>query len=93
VRGFLLSLGRLAAAPFLLVIRGYRRFISPWTPPTCRFSPTCSAYAEEALRTVPLPKALLMIVWRILRCQPLCRGGYDPVHKDTGPPGDPTPGE
>ncbi|MEM6675536.1 MAG: membrane protein insertion efficiency factor YidD [Planctomycetota bacterium] len=72
---------RILAAPFLLPLAVYRRFISPWTPATCRFSPTCSAYAEEALKTHALPRALLLIAWRILRCQPLCSGGYDPVPK------------
>ena len=70
---------RALTAPFLLVVRGYRRFISPWTPASCRFTPTCSAYAEEALRSRSLPRALLLIIWRLMRCQPFCRGGYDPV--------------
>lgn len=69
----------LLAAPFSLLVRFYRRFISPLKPPTCRFEPSCSAYAEEALRVHWLPKALLLVIWRLLRCQPLCRGGYDPV--------------
>lgn len=60
-------------------IRFYRRFISPWTPPTCRFSPTCSAYAEEALRTHGPLRGLALTIWRILRCQPFTRGGPDPV--------------
>ncbi len=72
-------LQRLLAAPFSLAVGGYRRFISPLKPPTCRFEPSCSAYAEEALRVHLLPKALVLVIWRLLRCQPLCRGGYDPV--------------
>ncbi|MEM9379058.1 MAG: membrane protein insertion efficiency factor YidD [Planctomycetota bacterium] len=72
-------LRRVLAAPLLLILWVYRRFISPWTPATCRFTPTCSAYAEEALRTHSLPRALALIAWRLARCQPLCRGGYDPV--------------
>ncbi len=63
----------------VLPIRFYRRFISPWTPPTCRFRPSCSAYGEEAILVHGLFKGTLLTTWRILRCQPLCRGGLDPV--------------
>ncbi|MEM6572410.1 MAG: membrane protein insertion efficiency factor YidD [Planctomycetota bacterium] len=79
MRNALELLRRVLAAPLLLLLWIYRRFVSRWTPATCRFSPTCSAYAEEALRTLPLPRALALIVWRLVRCQPFCRGGYDPV--------------
>jgi len=71
--------GRAVAAVLLVPVRVYRRWISPWTPPTCRFTPTCSAYAEEALRTLGPLRAVPLIVWRIARCQPFCRGGHDPV--------------
>lgn len=91
MRDALELLRRVLAAPFLLLVRGYRRFVSPLTPATCRFTPTCSAYAEEALRTLSLPRALLLITWRLLRCQPLCRGGYDPVPapREPAPPDPP----
>lgn len=62
-----------------LIVRGYRRFVSPWKPGCCRFDPTCSAYALQALDRQSLPKALLLIAWRILRCQPFGAHGYDPV--------------
>ena len=68
-------LARLAAAP----IRFYRRFLSPLKPPMCRFSPTCSEYAIVALETHGLVRGSLLAVWRILRCNPLCEGGHDPV--------------
>lgn len=69
-------LSRILLAP----IRFYRRFLSPLKRvPTCRFLPTCSEYAVEAIQKrgpfVGMGKAM----WRILRCNPLCRGGYDPV--------------
>lgn len=73
------AVGRAVAAVLLLPIRVYRRWISPWTPPTCRFTPTCSAYAEEALRTLGPVRAVPLILWRVARCQPFCRGGHDPV--------------
>ena len=46
---------------------------------TCRYHPSCSSYADEAFRRYPLWRAVLMSVWRILRCHPWARGGYDPV--------------
>ncbi len=63
----------------VLPIRFYRRFISSWTPPTCRFRPSCSAYGEEAILVHGILKGTCLATWRILRCQPLCRGGLDPV--------------
>ncbi|MGI8906312.1 MAG: membrane protein insertion efficiency factor YidD [Candidatus Sumerlaeaceae bacterium] len=63
-------------------IRGYQRWISRWFPPVCRFHPSCSSYALEALQTKPFIRALVMIAWRIVRCNPLSPGGYDPVNPD-----------
>ncbi|MBP7984919.1 MAG: membrane protein insertion efficiency factor YidD [Bacteroidaceae bacterium] len=57
----------------------YRRFVSPFTPPSCRFVPTCSQYALEALKKHGPFKGLLLAVWRILRCNPWGGSGYDPV--------------
>jgi putative membrane protein insertion efficiency factor len=64
----------------LVPIRFYRRFLSRLKPvSTCRFSPTCSAYAEEALRTHGVFRSLGLIAWRLMRCQPFAKAGYDPV--------------
>ena len=63
----------------ILPIRFYRRFVSRFTPPTCRFQPTCSAYGEEAIRVHGVWKGGLLTLWRILRCQPFSTGGADPV--------------
>ncbi|MEL6715566.1 MAG: membrane protein insertion efficiency factor YidD [Planctomycetota bacterium] len=79
MRSAWLLLGRALTALLVAPIRLYRRFVSPWTPPTCRFTPTCSAYAEEALRTHGPLRGTWLAVWRILRCQPFSRGGADPV--------------
>ena len=57
----------------------YRKYISPIKPACCRFTPSCSAYAIEALEKRGLIMGLLLTIWRILRCNPFCRGGYDPV--------------
>ncbi len=62
-----------------LPILFYRRCISPLTPPACRFTPTCSAYALEALRKHGPLKGLWLAVHRILRCHPWGGSGYDPV--------------
>lgn len=71
----------------LLPIRFYRRFLSRLKPvPTCRFTPSCSAYAEQALATHGVFKALGLITWRLLRCQPFAKAGHDPVPPRTSPP-------
>ena len=66
---------RMATAP----IRFYQRFISPLTPPTCRFYPTCSQYALEAIRTHGVFKGMALASWRLLKCGPWHRGGVDHV--------------
>lgn len=63
----------------LLVIRGYQRFISPYTPPRCRFYPSCSAYAVTALARYGAWRGAGLAVRRLLRCHPWHPGGYDPV--------------
>ena len=57
----------------------YRKYISPLKPPCCRFTPTCSAYAIEAFQKRGFFVGFALTVWRILRCNPFFRGGYDPV--------------
>lgn len=67
---------------YLFPVRFYRRFISPITPPCCRFTPTCSAYAVKAVERFGIIKGTVLAVWRILRCNPFCRGGYDDVPEE-----------
>ncbi|MDA8422995.1 MAG: membrane protein insertion efficiency factor YidD [Nitrospiraceae bacterium] len=64
---------------FIAIIRFYRRFISPFLPQACRFTPTCSEYALEAFEKKTIPRAFWMTVSRIARCHPFHPGGYDPV--------------
>lgn len=65
---------------FIWLIRFYRKFISPLKRrPTCRFSPTCSAYALEAFEKRGFFVGFFLTVTRILRCNPFCPGGWDPV--------------
>jgi uncharacterized protein len=63
----------------LAMIGFYQRRISPMLGARCRFHPTCSHYAREALQNHGLIKGMGLAIWRILRCQPFCKGGYDPV--------------
>ncbi|OLD47447.1 MAG: membrane protein insertion efficiency factor YidD [Bacillati bacterium ANGP1] len=63
----------------LVLIRAYQRFVSPYTPPSCRFSPSCSAYAIEAITRHGPWQGAGLTVRRLLRCHPWNPGGYDPV--------------
>jgi putative membrane protein insertion efficiency factor len=72
----LLRLPRLIAlAPLEL----YRRFISPGLPRRCRYEPTCSRYATEAIREFGILRGLVLAGWRLARCNPWSHGGHDPV--------------
>ncbi len=73
------SIGWLLMWALILPIRGYQILISPLTPPTCRFHPSCSAYAVESLRTHGAIKGFILGTWRVLRCNPWNSGGLDPV--------------
>ena len=67
------------------LIKFYKKNISPAKMPCCRFDPTCSTYAIEALEVHGFFKGTYLTVWRILRCNPFCKGGFDPVpEKKTG---------
>ncbi|MEP6849648.1 MAG: membrane protein insertion efficiency factor YidD [Acidobacteriota bacterium] len=57
----------------------YKTFMSPFLPPACRFEPTCSEYTREAVEKYGAIRGTWMGVKRILRCQPFCKGGHDPV--------------
>jgi len=64
---------------FLLLISVYRKIISPFLPPTCRFTPTCSEYSQQAFKKYGFLKALYLSVSRISRCHPFNKGGFDPL--------------
>ncbi|MGB0896788.1 MAG: membrane protein insertion efficiency factor YidD [Flavobacteriaceae bacterium] len=72
-------LKKIVTYPLILLIRFYQIAISPYTPAACRFSPTCSSYALEALHTHGLIKGSWLAIKRIGRCHPWGGSGYDPV--------------
>lgn len=74
----------LPARLLALPVRFYRRWLSPCKPPTCRFVPTCSQYALDALRAHGAVRGSWLTVRRLLRCHPLCEPGYDPVPPRAG---------
>ncbi|MCP4136599.1 MAG: membrane protein insertion efficiency factor YidD [bacterium] len=78
-RKFIQLTGNIFSGLVIGFIKAYKLLISPMLPPSCRFYPTCSAYAIEALRKHGLFKGTFLAVMRIVRCNPLSRGGYDPV--------------
>lgn len=63
----------------LALLRFYKHGVSPWLPKACRFTPTCSEYAMEAIVKYGLGRGVMLAAWRLLRCQPFCKSGYDPV--------------
>ncbi len=68
----------------ILILKGYKSFVSPLFTPSCRFYPTCSEYGIQALKIYSWPKALLLTGWRIIRCNPFNKGGFDPVKSRNG---------
>jgi putative membrane protein insertion efficiency factor len=70
---------RLVLAP----IRLYSRFISPALPPRCKYHPSCSSYAVQAIERYGILRGLVLGVWRVLRCNPWSHGGYDPPEAQT----------
>ena len=70
----------------LWLLRTYKRWVSPALPPSCRYVPTCSEYAIEAVERYGVLRGGGMAAWRLLRCHPFVKGGYDPVAKDPIPP-------
>jgi putative membrane protein insertion efficiency factor len=73
------SVTRLARAVVLAPIVLYRRVLSPALPQRCKYEPTCSRYAVDAIGEYGILRGLVLGVWRLLRCNPWSYGGYDPV--------------
>jgi uncharacterized protein len=71
----------LAQRVTLQLLRGYKAIVSPLFPPACRYVPTCSEYAIEAVERFGVIRGALLAIGRLLRCHPFVKGGYDPVVK------------
>jgi putative membrane protein insertion efficiency factor len=69
----------LARRVVLAPIRFYMRFVSPALPRRCKYEPTCSLYAVQAIRRFGILRGLVLAAWRLLRCNPFSHGGFDPV--------------
>lgn len=78
-------MGQIARNIALYVLRAYKWAISPLLPPACRYVPTCSEYAMEAVERFGVFRGGTMALLRLLRCHPFVRGGYDPVPPDGRP--------
>jgi uncharacterized protein len=65
--------------PLIFLVRGYQNVLSPLLPASCRFFPSCSVYAIEALERYGALRGTVLTIRRLARCQPFCTGGYDPV--------------
>ena len=74
---------RVLTAVILAPLRLYQRFVSPALPRRCKYEPTCSAYAVDAVRELGPVRGAIVAGWRLLRCNPLSHGGYDPVEART----------
>jgi putative membrane protein insertion efficiency factor len=72
-------MSKTAKSVVLYLLRGYKAIISPWLGPACRYVPTCSEYAMEAVEVHGAFRGGLMAAWRVLRCHPFVKGGFDPV--------------
>ncbi len=73
----------IVAAP----IHGYRRMVSPLLPARCKYEPTCSGYAVQAIRRFGIVRGVVLALWRLLRCNPWSDGGFDPVEEQRLFPG------
>ena len=73
----------LARRAALAPVRAYQRVISPALPRRCKFHPTCSAYAVQAVESYGILRGAVLALWRLLRCNPFSHGGYDPVSAQT----------
>lgn len=74
-----MKLSRIPAEILIALLRGYKRVLSPLFLPACRYTPTCSEYAMEAVDRHGVIRGAGLAMWRLLRCHPFIHGGYDPV--------------
>ena len=85
-RGFLTGLARLPQRTLMGLVQAYRLLLKAWIGNACRFEPSCSAYALQALERHGAAQGSLLTAKRLLRCHPYCQGGHDPVPEKTSTP-------
>jgi len=78
-RGAAGPVSRAAVGAMVLLVRAYQVTVGPLLGPCCRYAPSCSSYAIEALKVHGVVRGLVLAAWRVLRCHPFAEGGYDPV--------------
>jgi putative membrane protein insertion efficiency factor len=83
VKRSLSAVRRVIGAVLLAPISAYQRFVSPALPRRCKYYPTCSDYAVQAVREFGVLRGLVLAAWRLVRCNPFSHGGYDPVEAQT----------
>ena len=66
----------------IYIIKFYRLYLTPYKLPTCKYYPSCSEYAIEAIKNKGAVKGTLTALWRLLRCNPFSKGGYDPINRE-----------
>ncbi len=76
-------MGRVISHIIDIMIATYQYLISPMLPASCRFYPSCSCYIRQVIKKFGLAQGLGLSLWRVLRCNPWCAGGYDPVPSHT----------
>jgi putative membrane protein insertion efficiency factor len=79
MKAFFTSVWRLPRYLLILLVKAYRLLLSPWLGSSCRFTPTCSAYSLQALQEYGAVHGTYLTLHRLVRCQPWCDGGHDPV--------------
>ncbi len=75
----MIKINQILTYPFILIIKFYQSYISPLIGPNCRYNPTCSEYSINSFKKYGLIKGLYLSIKRILKCNPLFKGGFDPV--------------
>lgn len=73
--------GDLLGSALVIAVKGYQRVLSPLLPRSCKYHPTCSQYAVDAIRQFGVMRGVVLAAWRLLRCNPMSYGGYDPVER------------
>ena len=75
----MIKVSELISRALVFLLKIYKKYISPMLPDSCRFEPTCSVYSMQAIMKYGFIKGTYLSIWRVMRCNPFTKGGYDPV--------------